>query len=116
MSFVLRMAVRETRSSWRRLLFFFLCTLVAEAVPDSPTSTWFFSVIAYSLLSAPPLAFKSGVTGRLLRGETVREFAPDRMPSGPGERRRAAAVCFFFDEAGVALESLSKAFKAIRFS
>jgi putative ABC transport system permease protein len=28
MSFVLRMAVRETRASWRRLLFFFLCIAI----------------------------------------------------------------------------------------
>ena len=31
MSFVLRMAVRETRSSWRRLLFFFVCIAVGVA-------------------------------------------------------------------------------------
>src|SRR5213593_936585 len=28
MMFVLRMAVRETRASWRRLLFFFICIAV----------------------------------------------------------------------------------------
>src|SRR6185312_1238035 len=28
MTFVLRMAVRETRASWRRLLFFFVCIAV----------------------------------------------------------------------------------------
>ena len=28
MSFVVRMAVRETRASWRRLLFFFLCIAI----------------------------------------------------------------------------------------
>ena len=31
MSFVLRMAVRETRASWRRLLFFFVCIAVGVA-------------------------------------------------------------------------------------
>ena len=31
MRFVLRMAVRETRSSWRRLLFFFICIAVGVA-------------------------------------------------------------------------------------
>jgi putative ABC transport system permease protein len=31
MKFVLRMAVRETRSSWRRLLFFFVCIAVGVA-------------------------------------------------------------------------------------
>jgi putative ABC transport system permease protein len=31
MHFVLRMAVRETRSSWRRLLFFFICIAVGVA-------------------------------------------------------------------------------------
>jgi putative ABC transport system permease protein len=31
MMFVLRMAVRETRSSWRRLLFFFICIAVGVA-------------------------------------------------------------------------------------
>jgi putative ABC transport system permease protein len=31
MTFVLRMAVRETRSSWRRLLFFFVCIAVGVA-------------------------------------------------------------------------------------
>jgi putative ABC transport system permease protein len=31
MNFVLRMAVRETRSSWRRLLFFFVCIAVGVA-------------------------------------------------------------------------------------
>lgn len=31
MKFVLRMAVRETRASWRRLLFFFLCIAVGVA-------------------------------------------------------------------------------------
>src|ERR1700686_2815232 len=31
MMFVLRMAVRETRSSWRRLLFFFVCIAVGVA-------------------------------------------------------------------------------------
>ena len=31
MKFVLRMAVRETRSSWRRLLFFFICIAVGVA-------------------------------------------------------------------------------------
>src|SRR3979411_564095 len=31
MMFVLRMAVRETRASWRRLLFFFLCIAVGVA-------------------------------------------------------------------------------------
>src|SRR3954447_19806808 len=30
-TFVLRMAVRETRSSWRRLLFFFVCIAVGVA-------------------------------------------------------------------------------------
>jgi len=29
--FVLKMAVRETRSSWRRLLFFFICIAVGVA-------------------------------------------------------------------------------------
>src|SRR5207247_9740401 len=31
MMFVLRMAVRETRSSWRRLLFFFVCIAIGVA-------------------------------------------------------------------------------------
>ena len=31
MMFVLRMAVRETRASWRRLLFFFVCIAVGVA-------------------------------------------------------------------------------------
>ena len=31
MTFVLRMAARETRSSWRRLLFFFICIAVGVA-------------------------------------------------------------------------------------
>src|SRR5579872_3789632 len=31
MRFVFRMAVRETRSSWRRLLFFFVCIAVGVA-------------------------------------------------------------------------------------
>src|SRR5438874_8840005 len=31
MPFILRMAVRETRSSWRRLLFFFVCIAVGVA-------------------------------------------------------------------------------------
>ena len=31
MRFVLRMAARETRSSWRRLLFFFICIAVGVA-------------------------------------------------------------------------------------
>ena len=31
MMFVLRMAVRETRAAWRRLLFFFLCIAVGVA-------------------------------------------------------------------------------------
>src|SRR5207247_7115081 len=31
MMFVLRMAARETRSSWRRLLFFFVCIAVGVA-------------------------------------------------------------------------------------
>src|SRR6476660_6135581 len=31
MTFVLRMAVRETRASWRRLLFFFICIAVGVA-------------------------------------------------------------------------------------
>src|SRR6187431_906104 len=31
MRFVLRMAARETRSSWRRLLFFFVCIAVGVA-------------------------------------------------------------------------------------
>src|SRR5437762_11930208 len=31
MMFVLRMAVRETRSSWRRLLFFFICIAIGVA-------------------------------------------------------------------------------------
>src|SRR5215211_301229 len=31
MMFVLRMAARETRSSWRRLLFFFICIAVGVA-------------------------------------------------------------------------------------
>ena len=31
MMFVLRMAVRETRASWRRLLFFFICIAVGVA-------------------------------------------------------------------------------------
>src|SRR5215210_1907011 len=31
MKFVLRMAARETRSSWRRLLFFFICIAVGVA-------------------------------------------------------------------------------------
>src|SRR3989442_6608804 len=30
-SFILRMAVRETRASWRRLLFFFVCIAVGVA-------------------------------------------------------------------------------------
>jgi len=28
MTFILRMAVRETRAAWRRLLFFFLCIAI----------------------------------------------------------------------------------------
>src|SRR5947207_12454177 len=31
MRFVLRMAVRETRASWRRLLFFFVCIAIGVA-------------------------------------------------------------------------------------
>src|SRR5258707_8409867 len=31
MTFVLRMAVRETRASWRRLLFFFICIAIGVA-------------------------------------------------------------------------------------
>ena len=31
MTFVLRMAMRETRASWRRLLFFFICIAVGVA-------------------------------------------------------------------------------------
>src|SRR5206468_9699279 len=31
MRFILRMAVRETRASWRRLLFFFVCIAVGVA-------------------------------------------------------------------------------------
>ena len=31
MIFVVRMAVRETRASWRRLLFFFICIAVGVA-------------------------------------------------------------------------------------
>src|ERR687886_3102006 len=31
MTFVLRMAVRETRASWQRLLFFFICIAVGVA-------------------------------------------------------------------------------------
>src|SRR3954447_12677210 len=31
MTFILRMAARETRSSWRRLLFFFVCIAVGVA-------------------------------------------------------------------------------------
>ena len=31
MSFVLRMAVREIRASWQRLLFFFICIAVGVA-------------------------------------------------------------------------------------
>src|SRR4051812_11575407 len=31
MMFVLRMAARETRSSWRRLLFFFICIAIGVA-------------------------------------------------------------------------------------
>src|SRR3954454_23912186 len=31
MTFILRMAGRETRSSWRRLLFFFICIAVGVA-------------------------------------------------------------------------------------
>ena len=31
MTFVLRMALRETRASWRRLLFFFICIAVGVA-------------------------------------------------------------------------------------
>src|SRR5205809_2636821 len=30
-SFILRMAVRETRASWRRLLFFFVCIAIGVA-------------------------------------------------------------------------------------
>ena len=31
MKFVLRMALRETRASWRRMLFFFICIAVGVA-------------------------------------------------------------------------------------
>ena len=31
MTFVLRMAVRETRASWKRLLFFFVCIAIGVA-------------------------------------------------------------------------------------
>src|SRR5204862_647485 len=31
MTFVLRMAIRETRASWRRLLFFFVCIAIGVA-------------------------------------------------------------------------------------
>ena len=31
MTFVLRMAVRETRASWQRLVFFFICIAVGVA-------------------------------------------------------------------------------------
>ena len=31
MKFVLRMAVRETRASWQRLVFFFICIAVGVA-------------------------------------------------------------------------------------
>ena len=32
MSFVLRMAARELRASWRRLLFFFICVAVLSLI------------------------------------------------------------------------------------
>ena len=36
MSFVIRMAMREVRASWRRLVFFFICIAVGAA--PSPRS------------------------------------------------------------------------------
>src|SRR5881396_2477637 len=38
MSFVLAMAVRETRASWRRLLFFFVCIAVGVSAIVAPRS------------------------------------------------------------------------------
>ena len=36
MTFVLLMALREIRASWRRLLFFFVCVAIARALANEP--------------------------------------------------------------------------------
>src|SRR5438067_11728402 len=72
MRFILRMAVRETRSSWRRLLFFFVCIAVGVA-----------AIVALRSV----IQSVRGVIGREARSllaadvliDTTREWTPDAL-------------------------------------
>src|SRR5438874_5209175 len=72
MPFILRMAVRETRSSWRRLLFFFVCIAVGVA-----------AIVALRSV----IQSVRGVIGREARSllaadvliDTTREWTPDAL-------------------------------------
>ena len=51
MKFVLSMALRETRASWKRLLFFFIC--IAIGVAAALTGTARLSAATFSRSSDP---------------------------------------------------------------
>jgi len=87
MSFVLRMAVRETRASWRRLLFFFICIAVGVAAIVALRSVIqsvraVFGTEARSLIAADVLIS----TNRDWSSETRRTIATRLREAGVAEQ------------------------------
>src|SRR3989442_14102909 len=85
MMFVLRMAVRETRSSWRRLLFFFVCIAVGVAAIVALRSV-IQSVRALFSAEARTLIAADVVVG------TTRDWSPENLTTIDQRLREAGAL------------------------
>jgi putative ABC transport system permease protein len=107
MRFVLRMAARETRASWRRLLFFFVCIAVGVAAIVALRSViqsvrGAFGTVAKSLIAAdvliatnrdwPPEA-RTTIAGRLRDAGATAQTEMIETPTmvRPGDRSRLLA-------------------------
>ena len=80
MSFVVRMALREIRASWHRLLFFFICIAIG--------------VMAIVVIRSVIQSVRNGLTreARTLTGARLRDYQRPRVHGQRADRQSSASV------------------------